>query len=156
MHSRAVSGLGYVVGACALGTLFWGGLYSVSGVLDRGGGPIAPIGLVPVETDSAAMLAEIFAEAERIRGEFVLAVKGMVRERPEGTINPKMKTGEVEIEVSELLARDLNDLAVERTMLESLKAARSVREVFIINGLVHGNIPRALNGEYIGTRIYKE
>ena len=61
-----------------------------------------------------------------------------------------------EIEVNELLSRDLNDLAVERTMLESLQAARSVREVFIINGLVHGNIPRALNGEYIGTRIYKE
>jgi len=61
-----------------------------------------------------------------------------------------------EIEVNELLSRDLNDLAVERTMLESLLAARSVREVFILNGLVRGNIPRALNGEYIGTRIYKE
>jgi molybdenum storage protein len=60
-----------------------------------------------------------------------------------------------EIEVSELLSRDLNDLAVERTMLESLQAARSVREVFIVNGLVRGNIPRALNGENIGTRIYK-
>ena len=60
-----------------------------------------------------------------------------------------------EIEVGELLARDLNDLAVERTMLESLGAARSVREVFIINGLERGNIPRALNGENVGTRIYK-
>jgi molybdenum storage protein len=54
-----------------------------------------------------------------------------------------------------LLALDLNDLAVERTMLESLRTARSVREVFIINGLVRGNIPRALNGENVGTRIYK-
>ena len=61
-----------------------------------------------------------------------------------------------EIEVSELLSRDLNDLAVERTMLESLQAARSVREVFIVNGLVRGYIPRALNGENIGTRIYKK
>jgi molybdenum storage protein len=60
-----------------------------------------------------------------------------------------------EIEVSELLSRDLNDLAVERTMLESLQAARSVREVFIVNGLVRSNIPRVLNGENIGTRIYK-
>jgi molybdenum storage protein len=60
-----------------------------------------------------------------------------------------------EVEVGELLSRDLNDLAVERTMLESLQAARSVREVFIVNGLVRGNIPRALNGENIGTRIYK-
>ena len=45
---------------------------------------------------------DIFAEAERIRGEFVLAVKGRVRERPEGTINPNMKTGHVEVLAHEL------------------------------------------------------
>jgi len=45
---------------------------------------------------------EIFAEAERIRGEYVLAVKGLVRPRPEGTINPNMKTGQVEVLVNEL------------------------------------------------------
>jgi len=45
---------------------------------------------------------DIFAEAERIRGEYVLAVKGLVRERPEGTINPNMKTGKVEVLVHEL------------------------------------------------------
>ncbi|MFN2150402.1 MAG: hypothetical protein ACK2T5_02315 [Anaerolineales bacterium] len=61
-----------------------------------------------------------------------------------------------EIEVGKLLARDLNDLAVERTMLESLQSARSVREVFIVNGLERGSITRALNGENVGTRIYKE
>jgi aspartyl-tRNA synthetase len=41
-------------------------------------------------------------KAEQVRNEFVVAVKGKVSPRPEGTINPKMKTGEVEIEVSEL------------------------------------------------------
>jgi aspartyl-tRNA synthetase len=46
--------------------------------------------------------AEIFAEAERIRSEFVLAVKGRVRERPEGTINPNMVTGHVEVLAQEL------------------------------------------------------
>ncbi|RLA33195.1 MAG: aspartate--tRNA ligase [Gammaproteobacteria bacterium] len=51
--------------------------------------------------------AEIFAEAERIRGEFVLAVKGKVRQRPEGTINPNMKTGQVEVLAHELVT--LND-----------------------------------------------
>ena len=45
---------------------------------------------------------EIFAEAERIRGEYVLAVKGLVRERPEGTINPNMTTGQVEVLAHEL------------------------------------------------------
>ena len=46
--------------------------------------------------------AEIFAEAERIRGEYVLAVKGIVRQRPEGTINPNMRTGQVEVLAHEL------------------------------------------------------
>ncbi len=46
--------------------------------------------------------AEIFAAAERIRSEYVLAVKGLVRERPEGTINPNMPTGQVEVLVHEL------------------------------------------------------
>ena len=45
---------------------------------------------------------EIFAQAERIRGEYVLAVKGKVRPRPDGTINPNLATGEVEVLVTEL------------------------------------------------------
>jgi len=53
---------------------------------------------------------EIFAEAERIRGEYVLAVKGKVRSRPEGTVNPKMATGKVE-----LLAQELTTLNDSRT-----------------------------------------
>ena len=45
---------------------------------------------------------EIFAEAERIRGEYVLAVKGLVRPRPDGTVNPNMATGQVEVLVNAL------------------------------------------------------
>ena len=45
---------------------------------------------------------EIFAVAEKIRGEYVLKVTGTVRTRPEGTVNPNMPTGEVEVLVSEL------------------------------------------------------
>ena len=45
---------------------------------------------------------EIFAEAERIRSEYVLQVKGLVRPRPEGTVNPNMATGKVEVLVKEL------------------------------------------------------
>ena len=41
------------------------------------------------------------AIAEGIRSEFVLAVRGKVIPRPEGTVNPGMKTGEVEIQVLE-------------------------------------------------------
>lgn len=60
-----------------------------------------------------------------------------------------------EIEVNALLDLDLDDLAVERSMLETLQHARSLREVFIINGSEPGNITRALKGENSGTRIYK-
>ena len=45
---------------------------------------------------------EAFSLADKCRSEFVIKIKGSVRERPEGTINSKMKTGEIEIEVSEL------------------------------------------------------
>ncbi|NNC56662.1 MAG: aspartate--tRNA ligase [Woeseiaceae bacterium] len=46
--------------------------------------------------------AEIFADAERIRSEYVLKVKGLVRPRPEGTVNPNMRTGKVEVLAHEL------------------------------------------------------
>ena len=39
--------------------------------------------------------------AEGVRNEYVLAVRGKVIPRPEGTVNPNLKTGEVEVLVSE-------------------------------------------------------
>ena len=60
-----------------------------------------------------------------------------------------------EIGVGELLAMDLNDLAVERSMLEALQRARSVREVYLIDGREPGSLTRVLAGENPGTRIYR-
>lgn len=40
--------------------------------------------------------------AERLRSEFVIWCKGKVRNRPEGMVNPKLKTGEIEVISSEL------------------------------------------------------
>lgn len=40
---------------------------------------------------------ESFAVADMVRNEFVLHARGRVRARPDGTINPDMKTGEVEV-----------------------------------------------------------
>lgn len=45
---------------------------------------------------------EIHTEAHRIRSEYVLAVKGKVRIRPEDMTNPSMKTGEIEVMTDEL------------------------------------------------------
>jgi aspartyl-tRNA synthetase len=65
-------------------------------------------GLLQVVFDPS--LSEVFAEAERVRGEYVLQVEGQLRHRPEGTVNPELATGEVE-----LLARKLTVLAVAKT-----------------------------------------
>ncbi len=43
-----------------------------------------------------------FATAERVRSEYVLQVQGRVRRRPEGTENPDLSTGEVEVLGKEL------------------------------------------------------
>ncbi len=40
---------------------------------------------------------ESFATAERVRSEYVLQIKGLVRARPEGTTNDDMSTGKIEI-----------------------------------------------------------
>jgi aspartyl-tRNA synthetase (EC 6.1.1.12) len=52
-------------------------------------------GLVQVVCDPDA--AALFAEAERLRSEFVVAVEGRVRARPAGTENPNMATGAIEV-----------------------------------------------------------
>ncbi len=45
---------------------------------------------------------ELFAAAESLRGEYVIAVRGEVLLRTPGTVNPALKTGEIEIEVRSL------------------------------------------------------
>lgn len=42
-------------------------------------------------------------KAHSLRNEYVIAVKGKVAKRPEGTINPDLKTGEVEVLAKELI-----------------------------------------------------
>jgi aspartyl-tRNA synthetase len=48
---------------------------------------------------------DVFADAERLRGEFCVRVRGLVRSRPAGTINATLATGKVEV-----LARELEIL----------------------------------------------
>ncbi|MFZ4441514.1 MAG: uridine kinase [Syntrophales bacterium] len=60
-----------------------------------------------------------------------------------------------EITVKELLAMDLDDLAIERPCLEIIQNSEVIDQIQIINGLKEGNITRALNGEHVGTIIRK-
>jgi len=57
-------------------------------------------GLLQVVFDPDA--AEVFREAERLRNEFVIRVKGRVRERPSGTVNANLASGQVELLADEL------------------------------------------------------
>jgi len=104
----------------------------------------------PHRTDTGAFLT-----AEVVGARRCILVKD---ERGLFTADPKKDPAAdfiPEIEVSELLALDLEDLAVERAMLRALARARSVREVLIANGREPGSLTRALAGENPGTRIYR-
>ena len=57
-------------------------------------------GIVQVVYDPDTV--DSFAVADRVRNEFVLRMTGKVRPRPEGTVNPDMATGEIEVLGAEL------------------------------------------------------
>lgn len=72
------------------------------------------------------------------------------------TANPKTASDATfipQISVDEMKARGLHDSVLEFPMLDLLQAARHVRQVQVINGLVPGNLTRALAGEHVGTII---
>ena len=52
-------------------------------------------GLVQIVCDPDT--PETFAAADKLRSEFVVQVTGRVRERPEGTVNPNLVSGEIEV-----------------------------------------------------------
>ncbi len=80
-------------------------------------------GLVQVvcDPDDPAM----FAIAESVRSEFVLKVTGLVRGRPEGTINPNLKSGEIEVLCKSLEV--LNASATPPFLLDDETLSENVR-----------------------------
>ncbi|AFJ86842.1 aspartate--tRNA ligase [Burkholderia vietnamiensis] len=58
-------------------------------------------GLVQVVCDPDR--AEMFATAEGVRNEFCVQIKGLVRNRPEGTVNAGLKSGKIEVLCHELI-----------------------------------------------------
>ena len=70
--------------------------------------------------------SEAHREAHRIRSEYVLACRGLVRKRPEGMENPNMKTGDLEVMVEELAI--LNEAKTPPFMIEGgTEVAENVR-----------------------------
>jgi aspartyl-tRNA synthetase len=80
-------------------------------------------GLVQVVCDPDRQ--ETFATAERIRNEFVLKITGMVRRRPEGTANPSLTSGEIEVLAQEI--EILNPAATPPFQLDDEHLSENVR-----------------------------
>jgi aspartyl-tRNA synthetase len=80
-------------------------------------------GLVQVVCDPDR--AATFAAADRVRNEFVLRVKGLVRRRPEGTVNPNLRSGEIEVLAHEL--EILNPSATPPFMIDEEHLSEEVR-----------------------------
>src|SRR6202008_3781569 len=69
--------------------------------------------------------ADVFNVAEQVRNQFVLKVTGKVQRRLEGTVNPKLATGEVEVEVEQL--EILNESAPPPFQLDDENLSETVR-----------------------------
>jgi molybdenum storage protein len=110
---------------------------------------VAPDNVIPpYRTDAGCFLvAEQFGCKAMI---FVKDENGLYTANPktskDATFIPK-------ISVDEMKAQGLRDSILEFAMLDLLKEARHVREVQVVNGLVPGNLTRALAGEHVGTII---
>ncbi|MGI8905819.1 MAG: aspartate--tRNA ligase [Candidatus Sumerlaeaceae bacterium] len=58
-------------------------------------------GLCQVVISPESLPTDVFATAHALRDEFVLAIRGNVRPRPEGTVNPNLPTGQIEVNTAE-------------------------------------------------------
>lgn len=107
--------------------------------------------LPPNRTDVGAyLLAEVIGAKHCI---FIKDENGLYTDNPK--VNPKAEFIP-RIGAQELIDRDLEDLIIERTVVEMILRSQNVQEIQIINGLQAGNISRALEGEHVGTIIYKD
>jgi len=122
----------------------------------------------------------VHGEAHKIRNEFVLAIKGSVRKRPEGMENPALKTGEIEVIVSELEIMnesktppfsfdeeeisenvrlkyrylDLRRPAIQKNLFLRSKLAAATRRYFEENGFIEVETPFLGKSTPEGARDY--
>jgi len=68
---------------------------------------------------------EAFRTAEKIRNEFVLRIKGTIRKRPEGSTNPELRSGEVELVAQEV--EILNPSATPPFQIDEENLSEAVR-----------------------------
>ena len=84
---------------------------------------------------------------------FIKDEKGLYTDDPKK--NPQAEFI-AEIGARTLLEMDQDDLIIERPCLEILQTSEVIEKISIIDGTVPGLITKALNGETVGTVIYRE
>ncbi|BBU60542.1 hypothetical protein MSC49_04770 [Methylosinus sp. C49] len=110
--------------------------------------PAAEGVIPPYRTDAGCFLiAEQFGCKAMI---FVKDEQGLFTANPKTDKNAKFIP---KITVDEMKEQGLQDSILEFPLLDLLKSARHIREVQVVNGLVPGNMTRALSGEHVGTII---
>jgi aspartyl-tRNA synthetase len=123
---------------------------------------------------------EAFAAAESVRNEFVLKVVCKVRARPEGTVNPNIPTGEVEMLASEIEILnpsltppfmldddnltetvrlehryiDLRRPAMQKNLMLRYKVAKNLRDYLDENGFIEVETPMLTRSTPEGARDY--
>src|SRR5215204_441520 len=102
----------------------------------------------PHRTDAGVYLvSEVFGTRSMI---YIKDEDGLYTTDPKKDRNAKFIP---RVTLRELKYMDLPDVVVERTVLELMENAENRRSIQVINGLVKGNLTRALEGEEIGTVI---
>ena len=102
----------------------------------------------PHRTDTGSyLISETFGARSMI---YVKDEDGLYTADPKKDKNAKFIPKATVAEIEEM---DLQDVVVERAVLELMKNADKSRSIRVINGLVPGNLTRALNGEDVGTLI---
>jgi molybdenum storage protein len=109
-------------------------------------------GRIPIHrTDVGLVVLADLVGAERII--FIKDEKGLYTDDPKKNPDAEFIP---EIGARDLLEKDLDDLVLERPCLEIIQNSEVIERVQIINGMEPGNITRALNGEHVGTFIYRQ
>jgi len=109
-------------------------------------------GLVQVVCDPDR--AGTFANADRVRNEFVLRVKGVVRRRPEGTVNANLRSGEVEVLAHEL--EILNPSATPPFMIDEEHLSEEVRLKYRYLDLRREPMQKALRMRHATSQAVRE
>jgi molybdenum storage protein len=102
----------------------------------------------PHRTDAGVyLISEVFGTRSMI---YIKDEDGLYTADPKKDKNAKFIP---RVTLGELKEMDLPDVVVERTVLELMGNAENSRSIQFVNGLVKGNLTRALEGEEIGTII---